>query len=66
MNDFTKDAKYEIYFEKENDDAYKVLAECPDEDCFVFVEVMNREQLKNFRNMIHNLLIELNMELNYE
>ena len=57
---------YEIYFEKENDNSYKVMGECPKDDCFVFVENMNREDLKVFRNMIHNLLLELNMELNYE
>jgi|GEM_PF-1289538 hypothetical protein len=66
MNDFKKDGKYEIYFEKRNDDAYEVLGWCPDDDCFVFVETMNREELKNFRNMIHNLLLDLNLELNYE
>lgn len=27
---------------------------------------LTREQLKDFRNSIHNLLIDLNMELNYE
>lgn len=28
--------------------------------------VMTREELKEFRNMLHNTLIELNLELNYE
>lgn len=27
---------------------------------------MTRDELKNFRDTIHNVLIDLNMELNYE
>lgn len=42
-----------------------------DGDYYIYLEgdtetQISREQLKEFRNSIHNLLIDLNMELGYE
>lgn len=59
MSDFTG----EIDFFVKNDNEYLIVSEGFADKLPINVD---REGLKHFRNHIHNLLISLNMELNYE
>ncbi len=58
----------EIDFRKVTDDngsSYEIDVDISSNYITCHVE-MSRDDLKNFRNMVHNLLLDLNQELNYE
>lgn len=58
----------EIDFRKVTDDngsSYELEVDISSNYVTCHVE-MSRDDLKQFRNMVHNLLMDLNQELNYE